>query len=135
MTQVLVDRDALAQMLKECYDLMVAYAVEGGALRPSQGEQLTLESGSPLVVLAVQAGLPIPGPMEPGTVPPAPPVGPKAGVYYAFDDARPRCSEDGKVIYTTLRHAQHAARKISEARQPMRAYLSGCGHYHLSRVK
>ena len=135
MPNVLVDREALAALLFDAYQMRQEIAVEGGCASRWETEWRFLEPDDTLVTLAVQAGLPIPGPMAPGHMPPPPPVGPKAGVYYAFDDARPRCTEDGKVIYKTLSHAQHAAKAITRERQAMRAYLGGCGHFHLSRVK
>lgn len=158
MTLVLVDRDALDALLREMVDLREAYAIEGGALAPSKGEVMYLDPRDKVVTLAVQAGLLIPGPLEPGTVPPVPPNHPfdpdrvftimrecearldelggerMAATYRADDDPRLRCVEDGKVVYTSMEAAEHAAKRIS-GRQPMRAYHGRCGHYHVSRIK
>jgi hypothetical protein len=122
---VLVDREALEALLREMVDLREAYAIEGGALRASQGEVLYLDPSDEVVTLA---GLMIPGPLTPGTVPPAPPF------FYKEGDARLRCTQDGKVIYTSMEAAEHAATLIGR-RQPMRAYCGNCGHYHVSRDK
>jgi hypothetical protein len=170
VTLVLVSREALGLLLTETYTLMHSFAVEGGCYSEWEAEWKYLEPGSPLVTLAVEAGLPLPGPMEPGSAPPPPPRHPfdpgevfrimatigeseelvaraeeqlsspaacdvrelVARVYRTEDDPRLRCAEDGKVAYTTKENAEAAAHRISE-REPMRAYLGDCGHYHVSR--
>jgi hypothetical protein len=75
MTQVVVDRNALAGLIREMYGLRIAYTVEGGAVEQwVDGEPVIyLDPRDELVTLAVQAGVLIPGPLKPGTVPPAPP--------------------------------------------------------------
>jgi hypothetical protein len=150
VTLVLVTKEALAELLEESYSLTEALAVEGGALRPSQGERIELLPSEPMVTLAVEAGVQIPGPMLSGTVPPAPPEHQTSvrvtevpadsdGVQHAptfrkLNDQRLRCTEDGKVVYTSMEQAEHAAKRISE-REPMTCYRGRCGHYHVSRKK
>jgi hypothetical protein len=95
----------------------------------SEGEPVMyMDPRDEVVTLAVQAGLQIPGPLTPGTVPPAPSFFRKEG------DARLRCVQDGKVVYTSMEAAEHAATLVGR-RQPMRAYRGNCGHFHLSRDK
>jgi hypothetical protein len=133
---VLVSRDALAQLLLIGVGKELPFAM-GGHLYP----------GDAVLTLAVEAGLPLPAPMKPGTVPPAPPnhydsdepgrpfggtVVPTAGTYRQGGDHRLRCVNDGKVIFTSMGQAESAAERIS-AREPMKAYLGRCGHYHVSR--
>lgn len=98
--------------------------------------EVNLEPSSELVTLAVEAGLPIPGPMAPDTVPPAPPVwgGSLCAPTYRDDEDKLRCVGCGKVVYGTHGAGHRAAKEIS-SRQPMRAYLGPCGHYHISRDK
>jgi hypothetical protein len=137
MTQVLVDKHALDALLREMVDLREAYAIEGGALRQSQGEVMYLDPDDEVVVLAVQAGIVIPGPLAPGTVPPVPPAhheGVCAPTFRADGGRQLRCVPCGKVVYTNIRGAEAACRLIAE-RQAMRPYLGACGHYHVSRVK
>jgi hypothetical protein len=169
MTLVLVTKEALAELIAEAYELMEALAVEGGALRPSQGERIELSPEDPVVIVAVEAGIQLPGPMVPGMVPPVPPThlfdinkvtelmeqcveileqqashelneyDGSDGVHHAttyrrFNDQRLRCTEDGKVVYTSMEQAERAAKKISE-REPMTCYRGRCGHYHVSRKK
>jgi hypothetical protein len=125
MILVLVDREQLDQLISTAHDAT---------------DQAPLASDDPIVTLAVQAGLPIPGPMLPGSLPPAPPlINDKlsnvcATTFRHPNDARLRCAEDGKVVYTSMGQAEHAAERIS-GRQPMQAYLGRCGHYHVSRIK
>lgn len=134
MTHVLVDRDALGRLLVKAWDMFELLAEDSGYT------EVTLEPESELVTLAVQAGLQIPGPLRPGTVPPPPPHRrfrggtPLAGWYRAEGDERIRCEADAKVIYGTMEQAESAARLIS-SRQPMKAYLGDCGHYHVARRK
>lgn len=154
MSWVLVDRNALDALLRRAWDMFVLLAEQSGY------EEMNLEPGSELVVLACQAGLPIPGPLKPGTLPPAPPqhhfdVGKvfdlmdqcmgrlggrldegeaTAGTYRANGDPRLRCIKDGKVVYTSQEAAEHVAGRIS-TRQPMKAYRGRCGHHHVSRVR
>ena len=130
MTLVAVDRALLDVLLRECY----------AVLSGSETLDITdcLHHGDPLVRLAVQAGLQIPGPMAPGHVPPAPPpwLGRlTAPTYRDADDGRLRCTECGKVVYGNNAQAGKASALISTERQAMRTYLGPCGHYHLSRVK
>jgi hypothetical protein len=154
VTLVLVSREALAELLVETYKVMGEYAAKADRSAMWEEELRFLYPESPLVTLAVEAGLPVPGPLVPGTVPPPPPTkhydagvvhellekhysahqGTTASTYRTGNDPRLRCSDDSKVVYTSMEHAEHAAGKISE-RQPMRAYLGQCGHYHVSRRK
>jgi hypothetical protein len=142
VTLVLVSREALEKLLRDFYHTN----------HDTSADVVTLHPADPIVTVAVEAGILIPGPMAPGTVPPAPypyfkevvdVVGGlvsaavwlgevTAPTYRADDDPRLRCTEDGKVVYTSIEAAEHAASKISE-REPMRAYLGRCGHYHVSR--
>jgi hypothetical protein len=101
----------------------------------------TLEPESELVTLAVEAGLPIPGPMAPGSAPPVPPKHRFASAadrvlmaptYRTEGDHRLRCEADAKVVYTSMDQAAHAASAIS-GREPMKPYLGRCGHYHVAR--
>jgi len=131
VTQVPVNRDALAALIQRAWDLFVCLADESGY------EIVDLLPESELVQLACQAGLPIPGPMAPGTVPPAPPpyLGRLTSPTYRELDGRLRCVECGKVVYGNSAQAKEAASRITGARQAMRWYIGECGHYHLSRVK
>lgn len=134
MTYVLVDRDQLDKLLKRTWEMFELLAEEAGYT------ERNLTPDSELVTLAVQAGLLIPGPLQPGTVPPPPPHRrfrggtPLAGWYRAEGDERIRCEADAKVIYGTMEQAESAARLIS-SRQPMKAYQGDCGHYHVARRK
>lgn len=129
MTHALVDRKVLERLLKRAYHMGLKL----------HGE-VSLSPDDELVSLAVQAGLLIPGPLDPGKVPPPPPHRrfrggvPLAGLYRAEGDPRIRCMEDAKVVYGTMREAEHAAALISQ-RRVMRAYQGMCGHYHVARVK
>jgi hypothetical protein len=145
VTLVLVSRDALEDAIEELY------AIVSGDFTPDIHRELAPDDS--IVTLAVQAGIRIPGPLRPGTVPPPPPSGPMqeavaavqrdglgqmegltSGTYRKFNDPRLRCVEDEKVVYTSMEQAEHAAKRISD-RQPMRAYLGRCGHYHVSRIR
>jgi hypothetical protein len=148
---VLVGRESLGYLLEDLW------AVLSGAETP--GIITHLAPDDPLVTVAVMAGLPIPGPMCPGTVPPPPPehqydhdrvvqlldkcieiLEARAEVpgelcattYRAEGDPRLRCAHDGKVVYGSMSSAQSAADLISQ-REPMKCYLGPCGHYHVSR--
>jgi hypothetical protein len=139
VTLVLVDRDALEALLREMVDLREAYAIEGGAVTKwSEGEPVMyLDPRDEVVTLAVQAGLQIPGPLAPDTLPPAPPVyfgRLTAPTYRDPDEGALRCTECGKVVYGNQKQAGKAAAQIAE-RQEMRTYLGRCGHWHLSRRK
>lgn len=129
---VLVSRDALEKLIAECYD------VWAGRVTPDIAEHL--HPSDPIVTLAVEAAIRIPGPMAPGTAPPAPPLvndplsNACAQTFRHPSDHRLRCADDGKVVYTSMGKAEHAASRIAE-RQAMRAYLGRCGHYHVSRVR
>lgn len=68
MPFVLVDSEALEELLEQAYGNERCYA---DRLMPDD----------PVTVLAVQAGLQLPGPMYEGTVPPAPPEH-KCGHYH-----------------------------------------------------
>lgn len=131
MTLVPVDREALASLLRRTWDMFTILAEDSGY------ESVDLLADSELVQLACQAGLPIPGPMAPGEVPPAPPVhlGRLTSPTYRELDGRLRCLECGKVVYGNSAQAKEAASRITGARQAMRWYIGECGHYHLSRVK
>lgn len=140
---VLVDKDQLETLLMGDYEFRREIAVEGGCASKWDEEWQFLDPDDVLVTLAVQAGLLVPGPMKPGTVPPAPPAWrfashldrfTCAATYRTKKDPRLRCEADAKVVYTTLEQAAHAASLIS-GRQPMKAYLGPCGHYHVSRRK
>jgi hypothetical protein len=129
MTLVLVDREELDNLLRKAWTMFELLADDSGY------EQRYLHPNSELVTLAVQAGLQIPGPMEPGTVPPAPPPSRVVGLcqtYRVNGDPRLRCTRDQKVVYTTEAKAVHAAELITLREQPMRAYLGPCGHWHLT---
>jgi hypothetical protein len=132
---VLVHRDVLARLLTKSWEMFV------GLAEMSQYPEINLESDSELVILAVQAGLLIPGPMAPGHVPPPPPGRrfqggtPLAATYRAPGDERLRCEVCAKVVFPTENHAAAAARNIA-ARRPMRYYLGPtCGHWHVTRRK
>lgn len=124
-TLVLVDRDALAQLLTRAWDMFVCLADESGYA------ECDLLAGSELVTLACQAGLPIPGPLAPGEVPPPP----TASTYRERDDNRLRCCADGKVVFLSEQSAREAAERITNDRQPMKWYRGPCGHHHVSRIK
>lgn len=158
MSLVLVSREALERLLTRSWSMFELLAEDSGY------KTRTLEPESELVTLAVEAGLLIPGPLTPGTVPPAPPqhhfdvqrvfelmdacvehleadgvdlsehVDLLASTYRAEGDPRLRCMADTKVIYGTEEQAQAAASRIS-GRQPMRHYQGHCGHWHVSRDK
>ncbi len=133
MTLVLVDQYALGQLIREMYDLRLSAA----EMVVNDGMVEYLDPRDELVTLAVQAGLPLPGPMQPGTAPPPPPEQlPASNVapVHRAPDGRLRCTECGKVVYTSLSKAEHAASTISR-REAMRAYHGRCGHYHVSRVR
>lgn len=122
-SNVLVSRAVLEQVLDQAWNNELAYPM--GQLEP----------GDAVLTLAVEAGLPLPAPMKPGTVPPAPPqyVGQlTARTYRQAHDHRLRCVDCGKVVYSTAKSAAHAAESIS-VREPMYPYLGNCGHYHVSR--
>lgn len=127
MTLVLVDRAALEDLIDEAWGNERCYAS-------------TLEPSDPVCRVAVQAGIPLPGPMQAGTVPPPPMLArfmggvPTAATYRAEGDVRLRCEQDAKVVYTSMEQAQHAAHRISE-RTPMQAYFGACGHFHVARIK
>jgi hypothetical protein len=132
MTQVPVDRDALARLLDRAWDMFQILAEDAGY------EHADLEAGSEIVTLACQAGLPLPGPLAPGHVPPAPPpwLGRlTAPTYRDAGDGRLRCTGCGKVVFGNQGTAGKAAAAISGDRQPMRTYIGPCGHWHLSRIK
>ncbi len=128
---VLVSRDALGSLLRKTWDMFGLLAEESGYT------ETNLESGSELVTLAVQAGLPIPGPMAPGHVPPAPPAyrfrgGTPVGPVYRVDgDCRLRCELDAKVVFPTKAQAVAATQRITGTQ--MYHYLGACGHWHLTR--
>jgi hypothetical protein len=131
MTLVVVDRDALDRLLVRAWSMFTLLADESGY------SEVNLEPSSELVTLAVQAGLRIPGPLAPDTLPPAPPVyfgRLTAPTYRDADGDSLRCTECGKVVYGNKKQAGKAAAQIAE-RQEMRTYLGGCGHWHLSRDK
>jgi hypothetical protein len=67
VTHALVDKDALNRLLRKSWEMFELLAEDSGYT------ERYLEPDSELVTLAVQAGLQIPGPLAPGTVPPAPP--------------------------------------------------------------
>lgn len=137
MTYVLVDRDQLDKLLKRTWEMFELLAEESGYT------ERNLTPDSELVTLAVQAGLLIPGPLQPGTVPPAPPKH-RFGTdndrvlmtptYRTKGDLRLRCEADAKVVYTSMEAASHAAGLIS-GREAMKAYLGDCGHFHVARRK
>jgi hypothetical protein len=133
VTLVLVDQDLLAQLIESEYANRHEIAVEGGCATLWEDEWRFLDPDDVLVTLAVQAGLPIPGPLT--GPPPAPPSRRVVGLSSTYKDEgdnRLRCTADGKVVYTSREQAERAATKISQ-RQPMLAYLGRCGHYHVSR--
>jgi hypothetical protein len=125
---VLVSREALEEILSELASLR---ASAGGFEDGPQGFDLYLKSSDPAVLLAVQARLPLPGPLAPGEVPPAP----LAELYREPGDNRLRCADCGKVVFNSMEAAQSAADRITRSRQDMKAYRGDCGHYHVSRVK
>lgn len=125
MKHVLVDKAALERLLLDDWNM-----------RHTLWGELSLSPDDPLVTVAVQAGLRIPAPMDPGTVPPAPPVGRFQGgtpCAPCFRDERGkvRCSADGKVIYGTESAASKAVALIAQ-RHPMKVYQGPCGHWHLA---
>jgi hypothetical protein len=127
---VLVDKAVLDKLLRKAWDMFELLAEDSGYT------ERYLEPESELVMLAVQAGLRIPGPMAPGTVPPAPPHGRFQGSVpcapcFRDERGKVRCSADGKVIYGTQSAASKAVALIAQ-RHPMRVYLGPCGHWHLS---
>lgn len=133
MTHALVDKRKLDQLLRKAWDMFTLLAEDSGY------EQVYLEPESELVTIAVQAGLMIPGPMAPGTVPPPPPHarfqgGSPLGLCYRGSDNKLRCALDAKVVYGTKAQAGKAAAQIGD-RHPMRVYQGPCGHWHLSTVK
>jgi hypothetical protein len=138
MTLVLVDRDALEQLIQGDYANREEIAIEGGCASLWDADWRFLDPDDVLVTLAVQAGLQVPGPLK--GPPPAPPMindtlsNRCAQTFRHPNDRRLRCAEDGKVVYTSSGQAEHAAQRIS-SRQPMRSYLGRCGHYHVSRNK
>jgi hypothetical protein len=133
VTLVVVDRDTLEDFIREMYDLRQAYALEGGAA----GINDELDARDELVRLACAGGIPLPGPLMEGHVPPAPPpwLGRLTSPTYREPDGRLRCTGCGKVVYGNQAQAKEAAGRITGARQAMRWYIGECGHYHLSRVK
>jgi hypothetical protein len=130
MTLVAVDRAALARLLGKTWDMFLMLAEEAGF------EKGDLEAGSELVLLAVQAGLPIPGPMAPGHLPPPPPeyLDQLTAPTYRDHEDKLRCCKCKKVVYGNQAQAHKAVQQIYK-RQPMKWYRGGCGHYHLSSIK
>ena len=57
------------------------------------------------------------------------------GPTYIDTDARLRCRQCKKVVFSTLKAAQERAGEITREREPMVAYESHCGWYHLARKK
>lgn len=131
---VLVHREPLEQLLAKAWDMFELLAEQSGY------DQCDLLSDSELVILAVQAGLPIPGPMAPGSYPPAPPAYrfrggvPLAAVYRCDGDNRLRCELDAKVVFGTEAQAVAAKHRV-DSRQKMYHYQGPCGHWHLTRRK
>jgi hypothetical protein len=133
VTHALVNKVALDGLIRKAWEMFTLLAEDSGYT------EVTLEPESELVTLAVQAGLLIPGPLAPGTVPPAPPHGRFQGgtpvaLCYRGEDAKLRCSVDAKVVYGSKAQAAKAAAQIAE-RHPMKVYQGPCGHWHLSTVK
>lgn len=133
MTLVLVTKELLDTALR------TAYACRQDTTEP--GCFMYLDGDDFLVTLAVEAGLKVPGPLRPGTIPPPPPQHRFsngfehrvcAATYRTPGDRRLRCEADAKVVYTSPEKAESAAATIS-GREPMRAYLGTCGHYHVAR--
>ncbi len=126
---VLVHRDPLERLIRDAWDI--------GSGRVTPDIRTHLEGDSDIVVVAVQAGILVPGPLA-GPPPPPParrfrggtPVG---GVYRAEGDARLRCELDAKVVFPTEAQAVSATRLITSTR--MYHYLGPCGHWHLTRQR
>jgi hypothetical protein len=97
VTLVLVSREPLEQLIRELY------GVSSGSVTPDICDRL--HPDDPIVTLAVEAGIQIPGPLT--GPPPAPPErassdgAQHAPTFRRFNDPRLRCTEDGKVVYGT----------------------------------